>query len=85
MSRSPSERWSHMHGGTGRQRRAGYQGKIAYQSWPRAFGRTLSLILWDVRCRRRISLRWPYACQWGSDYREGENARQHWHVGRRSH
>lgn len=77
VSKSLSTRWSREHGGRGYQRRNGYVGKRAHSSQEMA-------LLESERLNRLRGkkLYQAYSCKWGDDYREGEVADEHWHVGR---
>lgn len=74
---SPSHRWAREHGGTGRQRRKGYTGKVIHRTFLAACAHSVSLFLSGRHGRL------PYRCRWGPHYRDGETFKVHWHVGRR--
>lgn len=80
-ARSPSDRWNYQHGGRARQRRAGYPGKICHSTRWSARMQVIGLIVSSFRRLRYLN---TYPCRWGPDYRDGEVAPLHWHVGRRS-
>jgi hypothetical protein len=74
----PSARWNREHGGVSRRRKAGYPGKISHPNRWRAWIHALDLFLSAGGPLRR-----PYPCRWGPDYRDGENAPEHWHIGQK--
>lgn len=73
----PSHRWSSEHGFTKRSSldRQSNGGKRVYRSWWRAW--------WTARRLNRIfdDQMHVYSCYWGPDYKDGEVAEKHFHVG----
>lgn len=79
-SNSPSARWTKQHGFRQRSRnrdvlRRERGGKIVYRSWISAW-----FNCWRVNFKFSDNMQ-PYSCRWGSDYRDGETAQRHWHLG----
>jgi hypothetical protein len=52
--------------------------KVAHLTWWRAAWHAFR-VNWQTG-ERRDGLK-PYACQWGENYRDGQTATRHWHVG----
>lgn len=71
-------RWNREHGGSGRKQQ--YGGKIAHATVQEAVRHADAL----NRCTDIPGVFGVYQCRWGADYRDGETAAPHWHVGRPS-
>ena len=69
----PSYRWNKEHG-----KKRAYSWYV--QAWWHAFR-----LNHGIGCRKSLpgEDREPYPCRWGGQYRDGETALSHWHVGRR--
>lgn len=68
-------RWRHMHRG----KRRGRQGPVfKVRHW---FRLGAWWHAWDFGRRTGRSDLNVYACRWHDDFRRGESARRHWHVG----
>lgn len=67
-NRSPAARWTNQHG----QKLGHATEEIAQAHADELNARDGQVSIWE-----------PYPCRWGSDYRRGQTAPKHWHVGRR--
>lgn len=66
--RSPSYRWKREHGWKKSHR---YWIQAAWHAWK------MNTFKPDGRRNRK-----PYPCHWGKNYKDGETATMHWHIGR---
>jgi hypothetical protein len=77
-SNSPSSRWSSEHG---------YRSAIARKGRRRAQPKRVHRAWWRARLTAyRLNRKYGdtlqvYSCYWGDDYRDGETAPRHWHLG----
>jgi len=78
-SKAPSDRWTREHGyghrGRGKRRDRTVR-KRAYAAESTARDEALLL---DLKFGEAYQ---AYPCRWGNDYRDGETAPLHWHIGR---